>query len=59
MIPGFNRCNYYPQYRNTVKGPNKEDERNIIPFLVGAAIGLPIGFIASNNKNNYYPKPYP
>ncbi|MBO5711708.1 MAG: hypothetical protein J6R47_02620 [Acholeplasmatales bacterium] len=55
MFPVYNRYNYHPQFRNGVKGPNNEDERNILPFLVGAAIGLPIGLIASNNNKANYP----
>ena len=42
---------YYPQtyyYRG-------EDNRGLLlPLLVGAAVGFPFGYIASNtNKNNY------
>ena len=39
-----------------------EDNRGLLlPLLVGAAVGFPFGYIASNtNKNNYnYPMPYP
>ncbi|MCI9182244.1 MAG: hypothetical protein HFG91_05020 [Acholeplasmatales bacterium] len=50
---------YYPQtyyYRG-------EDNRGLLlPLLVGAAVGFPFGYIASNtNKNNYNytPMPYP
>ncbi len=50
---------YYPQtyyYRG-------EDSRGLLlPLLVGAAVGFPFGYIASNtNKNNYTynPMPYP
>ena len=59
MIPIYNRYSYHTPYKNNFRSQNKVDDRNILPFLVGAAIGLPIGFIASNNKN-YYPYPaYP
>ncbi|MDE7264429.1 MAG: hypothetical protein K2N64_07195 [Anaeroplasmataceae bacterium] len=51
---------YYPQttyYRG-------EDNRGLLlPLLVGAAVGFPFGYIASNtnknNYNNYAPMPYP
>ena len=42
-----------------------EDSRSLLPFLVGAALAFPVGYIASNtNKNNYpmnyqYPPVYP
>lgn len=69
MIPNYNRYNYIPMQRKGVRGPQIEDERNLLPFLVGAAIGLPIGLIASNKQGYmpyqsypgpaYYPQPYP
>lgn len=49
----------YPMYR-------KDDGRGLLlPLLVGAAVGFPFGYIASNtSKNNnqmpyYYPQPLP
>ena len=57
----YNNCikkNSNPLYRN-----NTTDDRGLLlPFLVGAAVAFPIGYIASNtNKNQYqmYPMQYP
>lgn len=43
----------YPYYRN-------DDGRGLLlPLLVGAAVGFPFGYIASNtSKNNQHPMPY-
>ena len=52
---------------------NTNDERNLLlPLLLGAAVGFPIGYISSNKNNqypyfptyppqynNYIPQPYP
>lgn len=52
---------YYPQ--TTYYYRSGEDNRGLLlPLLVGAAVGFPFGYIASNtNKNNYNygPVPYP
>ncbi|MGM9970498.1 MAG: hypothetical protein ACI35S_08910 [Anaeroplasma sp.] len=47
-----------PLCRNNIR---KDDDRGILlPFLVGAAVAFPIGYIASNtNKNNYQMPYYP
>lgn len=49
-----------PYYRNA-----NIDDRNglLLPLLFGAAVGFPLGFIASNSKNQgsgypMYPQPY-
>lgn len=52
---------YYPQTTYYYRG---EDNRSLLlPLLVGAAVGFPFGYIASNtnknNYNNYNPLPYP
>lgn len=54
---------YYPQTTYYYRG---DDSRSLLlPLLVGAAVGFPFGYIASNtNKNNYNnygysPMPYP
>lgn len=47
-----------PCYRNS----NNLDSRNglLLPLLFGAAVGFPLGFIASNTKNQGYGyQPYP
>ncbi|MBQ9124549.1 MAG: hypothetical protein IJY14_02545 [Acholeplasmatales bacterium] len=54
------------------RGIAGDDNRSLLlPFLVGAAVAFPIGYIASNTKNNQgyyqappqyyapYPQPYP
>ena len=50
------------QYYHTPIYYRNEDNRNLIlPILLGAAVGFPFGYIASNtNKQNqmpYYPQP--
>jgi hypothetical protein len=59
--------NYNPNFRNYPSNPmirTSDDGRSLLlPFLVGAAVAFPIGYIASNtnNKNQYpyYPQqPY-
>ena len=66
---GVNLNNYYPNqlykgnntyYRASTNNQNNFDDRSLLlPFLVGAAVAFPIGYIASNtNKNQYYNQPY-
>ncbi len=47
-----------PTFRNSVNKVNNEEDRSLLlPLLFGAAVGFPLGFIASNNKNQgYYPQ---
>ena len=53
------------QYYQTPIYYRNEDNRNLIlPILLGAAVGFPFGYIASNtskqNQMPYYPQPmYP
>ena len=51
------------QYQQPTYYYRGEDNRSLLlPLLVGAAVGFPFGYIASNtNKNNYGygPMPYP
>ncbi len=62
---------YGPRYYNYPKGTclrgnQKEDGRGLLlPLLFGAAVGFPIGYIASNTNKNQgygyppvYPQPY-
>ncbi len=59
----YYRTGYYPYSKSPyVRGNSKEDGRGLLlPLLFGAAVGFPIGYIASNtNKNNQgYGYPYP
>ena len=49
----------YRQYRGQIN-QHVEDRSLLLPFLVGAAVAFPIGYIASNtNKQQaYYQMPY-
>ncbi len=49
----------YNYYSNPIYYRN--DDRGLLPFLVGAAVAFPIGYIASNtntNKNQMMPMNY-
>lgn len=55
---------YYTPATSYMRSSNKDDGRGLLlPLLFGAAVGFPIGYIASNtsNKNQgygYAPQPY-
>lgn len=55
MYPNHNQVNKI--YKgNTPMFRTLEDNRNLLlPFLVGAAVAFPIGYIASNTNKNTYP----
>lgn len=63
MFQQYYRPNVGPKCPiNNSKSPafRADDSRNLLPFLVGAAVAFPIGYIASNtNKFNYQQMPYP
>ncbi len=46
---------YYPQ-NYYLRG--KDDRGILLPLLVGAAVGFPFGYIASNTNKNNYQIPY-
>ena len=43
-----------PNIRNNKPVNPDEDRSLLLPLLFGAAVGFPLGFIASNNKNQGY-----
>lgn len=46
-----------PNFRNTNKPMNTDEDRSLLlPLLFGAAVGFPLGFIASNTKTQGYPQ---
>ena len=60
MYPNY-KINYYRQNQPMIR--TSDDGRNLLlPFLVGAAVAFPIGYIASNTNNKnpypYYQQPY-
>jgi hypothetical protein len=60
MYPNYNlKTNYYRANQPMIR--TSDDGRSLLlPFLVGAAVAFPIGYIASNTKNQYpyYQQPY-
>lgn len=50
---------FYPFKPNNIRLNNYSDDRTglLLPLLFGAAVGFPIGYIASNSNKNqsYYP----
>ena len=56
----------YPKYYGAslptynYRSGNKDNDRSLLlPFLVGAAVAFPIGYIASNTNKPGYAMPYP
>jgi hypothetical protein len=62
MYPSYNQIpNFYRANQPMVR--TSDDGRSLLlPFLVGAAVAFPIGYIASNTNNKgqypYYQQPY-
>ena len=61
MYPNFNpKYNVYRANQPMIR--TSDDGRSLLlPFLVGAAVAFPIGYIASNTNKNpypYYQQPY-
>lgn len=61
MYPNYNQ-NFRAYPSNQMMRTSDDGRSLLLPFLVGAAVAFPIGYIASNtnNKNQYpyYQQPY-